>query len=1041
MRANVGLPLFGDLLSRCRRAAGLSQAALAARAHLSADAISALEQGRRRTPHKETLQLLMLALTLSPAERALFERAAGQQRESRPRALQGVDTHPRSPTSPIVGRAVERALLQRTLALGGDTTPPTVFLAGEPGIGLSRLLQHLALDARASGWTVLEGRCAEYDDPDPYAPLTGALGHAIAGIGALGDLLILRERLKGCACLVRLLPELGDGPLPPLPTDAPLPAQERRLIGSAVLRFLANVAGPAGTLLVLDDLERMPAEALTVLALLVRSCAHGRLRVVGAYHSTAIGPAHPFSLLLGHLTGEGLATRCLLGPLRHEEAETLLDDLWVPSAGPVSFGKDAVAWQRADVLRWADGVPAFLVSFADAVGAGEEPQGTDVVPWDLAQAVRGRVATLPVHSDDLLSLAVVAGCVASLPLLTALMTCPEDTVVQVLDAICHAGLLREVKGEGPGVTYHVTHEIFRVVILAGLSAVRRVTLHRAVARALEEVTAGAILRDVPAAELARHHIQAGDQVRALPWLEQAGDRAAAAFDYSAAVGYYGDARERAVACGEESILLSRLDEKIGDIHATQGQHAQAHDHFVHARIRAISGLRRVELRRKEGTTWTARWEVSRALAAFDRVASHREDAAAPLPRTMGLALLLSRAEAYARQWNPAAMEATIAEAGVLLTAATPHDLPQYDTPPCTQEILREEDERHGAIRHAEALLHHAVAATPQVAADDVSLAAARWQALGHVALFHGDVPWAEECYRRSIAVLIRPGQQGRLAATWRDLGCLLLAEEDAVGAEACFQQSLAAYEASLNPSAAADMWHRMGSTALVRGDLAAAASCYQRSLFLMESLREPAGIAWAWSGLAQVACQQAERSSGANRYCGGPRLTAGIVLASQVAPRVQTPMHVYQQQLARAAWMIGHARALTTWCRLPRLDIHVALPLAALHLHRGGRVQAAVADLQWLAEERILQEGGEHVADIQTYLRLTLSIMTRSMRDSSGAAEASTVPTIRVGIEAGLAAGKELQTELLDVYAYLVDHGAILEHGRSEQLAAAWGLP
>ena len=190
-----------------------------------------------------------------------------------------------------------------------------------------------------------------------------------------------------------------------------------------------------------------------------------------------------------------------------------------------------------------------------------------------------------------------------------------------------------------------------------------------------------------------------------------------------------------------------------------------------------------------------------------------------------------------------------------------------------------------------------------------------------------------------------------------------------------------------------------------------------------------------------MACQQAERSSGASRYCGGPRLTAGIVLARQAAPRVQTPMHVYQQQLACAAWMIGHARALTTWCRLPRLDIHVALPLAALHLHRGGSVQAAVADLRWLAEERILQQGGEHVADIQTYLRLTLSIMTRSMREPSSGAEVSTAPTIRVGTGTGLAAGKELQTALLDVYAYLVDHGAILEHGRSEQLAAAWGLP
>lgn len=71
---------FGTLLRRYRVAAGLSQEALAERAALSLDAVSALERGLRQTPRRETVQLLTAALDLSDAERAQFEAATPRLR-------------------------------------------------------------------------------------------------------------------------------------------------------------------------------------------------------------------------------------------------------------------------------------------------------------------------------------------------------------------------------------------------------------------------------------------------------------------------------------------------------------------------------------------------------------------------------------------------------------------------------------------------------------------------------------------------------------------------------------------------------------------------------------------------------------------------------------------------------------------------------------------------------------------------------------------------------------------------------------------------
>jgi predicted ATPase/DNA-binding XRE family transcriptional regulator len=67
---------FGALLRRYRLAAGLSQESLAERARLSLYGISALERGYRRTPQRDTLEMLAGALALNDEQRLAFEVAA-----------------------------------------------------------------------------------------------------------------------------------------------------------------------------------------------------------------------------------------------------------------------------------------------------------------------------------------------------------------------------------------------------------------------------------------------------------------------------------------------------------------------------------------------------------------------------------------------------------------------------------------------------------------------------------------------------------------------------------------------------------------------------------------------------------------------------------------------------------------------------------------------------------------------------------------------------------------------------------------------------
>src|SRR5215469_14590121 len=111
-------PSFGSLLKQHRRRAGLTQEELAERAGVSVDAISALERGVHRTPHKDTLDLLADALHLPLEVRAQL--AAAARGRSAPATSSSVWSAPGAGSGggvvPLVGRKEEVTLIERHLA-------------------------------------------------------------------------------------------------------------------------------------------------------------------------------------------------------------------------------------------------------------------------------------------------------------------------------------------------------------------------------------------------------------------------------------------------------------------------------------------------------------------------------------------------------------------------------------------------------------------------------------------------------------------------------------------------------------------------------------------------------------------------------------------------------------------------------------------------------------------------------------------------------------------------------------------------------------
>jgi tetratricopeptide (TPR) repeat protein/transcriptional regulator with XRE-family HTH domain len=541
-------PAFGTLLRRYRRAAGLTQEQLAEHAALSLRSISDLERGVPHVPRKETVALLAEALALAPPDSRAFTAAAHRLAAPAP----AIATLPSVATPQFVGRTRELATLERHLAGEG---PPVLLLAGEPGIGKTRLLRTALPRAVAQGWCVLEGGCQRSGGQPPYAPLPAAMQRYIRGRRSSQ----LRADLQGCAWLVRLLPELTEGPIPPLPTWTLPPVQERRLMMEAVLRFLANLAGPAGTLLVLDDLQWAGPDGLHLMLHLAESAGEVPLRIVGAYRDTEVQAGDPLAGALADLMQAGLLVRSRIGPLAQEEAAQLLDTLVATDR------EDTGSALRERVLSRTGGVPFFLVSCAQSLRQhAEEAEGKEALPWDVAHSISRRVSMVLPGGWEVLGVAAVIGRVVPRALLTLVARRPEDDLLTIVDALCRARLLEE---HGPE-AYQFAHDLIREVIAADLGAGRRAVLHRRVAEALE------LQPDPPVELLAYHFGRSGEHEKVARYLEQAGDKAAALFAYAAAQTHYQavvDLLDRLGRGRQAAPVLA----KLGAVLKTMGQYEQA----------------------------------------------------------------------------------------------------------------------------------------------------------------------------------------------------------------------------------------------------------------------------------------------------------------------------------------------------------------------------------------------------------------------------------------------------------------------------------
>lgn len=377
------------------------------------------------------------------------------------------------PAPPFVGRHAELQLLQGALRDAEGGRRRLLLLAGDAGIGKTRLAEELAARAQTIGAVIVWGRCWEAGGAPAYWPWVQIVRALTDGRDPAA---IERLAGHGAPALRELLGELSERD--PSPPGAQGDVARFHLFDS-VTTFLSKVAGMRPLVLIFDDLHAADRPSLLMLHFLARERRGSRLLMIGTYRDVEAHREASVSPLITALAREGRVVH--LGGLALPEVRRFMRD--TTGTEP---GDDLVQL----VHRTTEGNPFFLdevVRFLDAEDRVHRWTSGRVlrIPHEARETICRRLHPLPPDVLEVLAVAAVIGREFDIALLQPVCEQPTEPLLDLLGAAISAGVLTKLANH-PG-RFSFAHTLIRDTLYDDLSPARRMQLHRRVGETLERL--------------------------------------------------------------------------------------------------------------------------------------------------------------------------------------------------------------------------------------------------------------------------------------------------------------------------------------------------------------------------------------------------------------------------------------------------------------------------------------------------------------------------------------------------------------------------
>jgi class 3 adenylate cyclase len=519
----------------------------------------------------------------------------------------------------LVGRQEELSQLEDALLAANRSDGRFVLLAGEAGIGKTRLATELTRRARKLGCNALWGSCSEAELSLPYLPFVEAIGNQLDE----HDLVQVRAELGPMSGeLAQLFPQLGNGAQPASTGD---PAQAKLRMFESVVTLLDLWARERGLLLVLDDVHWADSSTRHLLDYVARRMANSRVMVLASYRSDELDRRHPLTRMVQVWQRSGAAETVTVDAMTPQQVTEMIAAIL--DAESVSAELGSLVHTRSDGNPFV--LEELLLEAVDrreivrtATGWDRRPLDALRLPDTVREAVLLRVGRLdPVHIE-VLRAAAVLGRTFEYGLLVDVSEADEGAVLAALEEAVGQQLLEEDAAATE--RYSWRHALTQEAIASDTVLPKRQRIHSRAADALER-------RGGSAMAVASHLLNAGRANEAAGACFRAADDAERSVAFREAAELLEHVLPHVADRRERALLLSRM----GRLRWYNGEPAAAEQLL----LEAVDQLQELGLSREAAQArihlGRSQWELDQTQAAMEqfehaRAALEREGPSADL---------------------------------------------------------------------------------------------------------------------------------------------------------------------------------------------------------------------------------------------------------------------------------------------------------------------------------------------------------------------------------------------------------------------------
>ncbi len=482
----------------------------------------------------------------------------------------------------FVGREEEMDKLQDNMERVKEDGARALFVAGEAGIGKTRLISELKPYALERGFDFLVGVCHS-ERADPYLPFKEAFSKYLEAED-------IEEPTE--ATLMLMGDEMG-----PKAEDKKMFDAEREATFYETTKYVKNIAKENPLVVFIDDIQWADQASLEILGYMAEKIKDEPILFISTYRPEDVPKDHPLLDMTHRITSGEKADILELDPLKKEDTGRIIRSV---------VGREDIPEEHIGLIhKKTDGNPLFVkecirhMMEEEVVDPkkGEYPTEAEEIsiPKVVEEVIVRRINRLENEPKNVLEIGSVIGEEIPFKLLAEVSSVEEIDLLDYIDILSDNNLWRESPDEE---VFYFYHELVRDTVYDRLRKVKQKVLHKEVAQKIEEVYQDSLNERYQ--ELAQHYKKAKEQAKAIDFYKKAGEQAENVYAQEDAIEMYTQAIEVAMEISPDVSDISKTEllEKRGDAYKIIGDYDNAIEDFENAIEGSEENKKKADLYRK-----------------------------------------------------------------------------------------------------------------------------------------------------------------------------------------------------------------------------------------------------------------------------------------------------------------------------------------------------------------------------------------------------------------------------------------------------------